>query len=370
MTTNAIGHRVADMMGGVAPCHVIPVELYINNSYRGSYNLCEKVGFGNNCIALDDETNAAMVELDTYSDEKIYKDSWYYISTKMKEPDFDDAYDGILTPDDVMADWEGLMQRAYYGEDIAPYVDVDRLAAYLAANEAICNCELKHAKSCFAYSENVLDGFSLEASADETPWVFGPLWDCDWAFGYEQKKSYFQTSQTEDFFGYLINGGDSGGRAKNMWNALLNNPEVNKAYYYKWHDFATNRMPELVDFCQEYYDFAQRSLKHNDDAATNNYDGQNYAQLTAYAQSWLKKRADYVLKNIKSYPLPEQPVEPEPTYEAYEGQIFGSLGTGGVVGIEHQLADSDTETTYDLQGRRAASNTQGVSVTRSRKSLK
>lgn len=370
MTTNAIGHRVADMMGGVAPCHVIPVDLYINDSYRGSYNLCEKVGFGNNCIALDDETNAAMVELDTYGDETIYRDDYYNLSTKMKEPDFDDEYDGPLTAWSIMDDWNNLMKKLYNGDDVSAYVDVERTAAYLAANEAIANCELKHAKSCFAYSENVLDGFSIEANADTTPWVFGPLWDCDWAFGYEQRKTYFQASQTEDFFTNLIAGGESSGRARNMWNTLHNKPAVNKAYYYKWYDYVNNRMPELIDFCDEYYAFAKRSLDHNRDAESNNYDGTDYAQLTTYAKSWLKARGESVLSKLKTYPLPEPPVEPEPTYEPYSGQIFGSLGTGGVVGIDQQLTDSNSETTYDLQGRRVTANTQGISVTHARKTVK
>ena len=158
-----------------------------------------------------------------------------------------------------------------------------------------------------------------------------------------------------------------------MWNALRNKPAVNKAYYYKWYDYATNRMPELIDFCQEYYDFAHRSLEHNNDASISNQDYEDYARLTAYAQSWLKKRADYVLKSIKSYPLPETPVEPEPTYETYSGQIFGSLGTGSVVGID-ALATSQPQdlstSTYDLQGRRVTKNTTGVTVTATRKTAR
>lgn len=371
MTSNAIGHRVAEMMGGVAPCHIVPVELYINGSYRGSYNLCEKVGFGNNCIDIDDETNAGMVELDTYTDETIYHDDWYYLSTKMKEPDFDSSYEGPLRPEDIMSDWEELMQRAYYGEDIAPYVDVDRLAAYLAANEAICNCELKHAKSCFAYSENVLDGFNIKVGADETPWVFGPLWDCDWAFGYEQRKSYFQTSQTEDFFGYLISGGDSGGRAKNMWNALRNCPEVNKAYYYKWYDFTNNRLAELVDFCDEYYAFARQSLDHNTQNEANERDGSNYEMLTAYAKQWLQQRAQHVLSSLETYPLPVEPVEPDPVYDDPTGPIRGTLA-GTIVGIDVQLAGTSASDApvYDLQGRRATTTTSGVTLSQKRKVVK
>lgn len=369
MTTNALGHRVADMMGAVAPCHVIPVELYINDSYRGSYNLCEKIGFGNNCIDLDDETYAAMVELDTYTDETIYRDDWYYIATKMKDPDFAYDYTGPLSAKDVMNDWGDLMYKLYNHEDVAPYVDVDYAAAYLAANQMICNCELKHAKSVFAYSENVTDGFDIEASADLTPWVFGPLWDCDWAFGYEQRKSYFQASQTDDYFGSLISGGDSSGRAKNMWNALYSNTAVNQSYYYKVYDFVNNRLPELLDFCDEYYAFARRSLEHNSQNEANERDGQNYATLTTNAKSWFEKHAADVLKRAKTYPLPVDPVEPDPVYEDPTEPMRGSL-VGGVVGIDHLLAGSDTEATYDLQGRRVTANSQGVSVTRTRKMVK
>lgn len=370
MTTNALGHRVADMMGGVAPCHIIPVELYINGSYRGSYNICEKVGFGNNCIALDDETNAAMVELDTYTDETIYHDDWYRLSTKMKEPDFDDKYDGPLTAGSILKDWSDFLYKLYYNDDAAPFVDVEYAAAYLAANQMICNCELKHAKSCFAYSADVTDGFNIEASGDLTPWVFGPLWDCDWAFGYEQRKTYFQASQTEDYFGSLISGGDSGGRAMRMWNALLDVPEVNRAYYYKVYDFVNNRLPELYDFCDEYYAFARRSFDHNTQCEASERDGQNYATLTANAKSWFEKHAANVLKRAKSYPLPVDPVEPDPVYEDPTEPMRGSL-VGGVVGIDHQLAGSDTEATYDLQGRRVnAANSAGIKVNGQRKAIK
>lgn len=370
MTTNAIGHRVAEMMGGAAPCHIIPVELYINDSYRGSYNLCERVGLAGNSVSFDDDTNAAMIELDTYTDEQIYKDSYYYLSTKMKDPDFDYDYTGPLTPTMVMNDWEQVMEAAFLGDDIASFVDVELTAAYLAANEAICNCELKHAKSCFAFSGDVTDGFSIEAGADVTPWAFGPLWDCDWAFGYEQRKTYFQASQSEDFFGSLISGGDSNGRARNMWNALRNNPEVNKAYYYKWYNFATYRLPEFLDFCDDYYAFASRTLSHNTQNEANERDGQNYQQLTTYAKQWMQKHTESVMNRIKSYPLPVEPVAPDPTYDDPTGPIQGNLGGGGIVGVDCQNADHESDAAYDLQGRRTTEALRGISVTRSRKTLK
>ena len=52
MTTNVIGSRVAEMVGAAAANHFLPVELYINGNYRGSYTLTEKVGISNNSIDL------------------------------------------------------------------------------------------------------------------------------------------------------------------------------------------------------------------------------------------------------------------------------------------------------------------------------
>lgn len=378
MTTNAIGHRVAEMMGGAYPCHIIPVDLYINDSYRGSYNLCERVGIAGNSVDIEDDTFAAMVELDTYTDEPIYKDDWYRIATKMKDPDFDSDYEGELSPEIVMSDWETMLEHLYTDDDFSAYVDVPRLASYLAANEMIANCELKHAKSVFAYSENVTDGFSIEANADTTPWVFGPLWDCDWAFGYEQQRTYFQSSQTGNFFGNLISGGDSSGRAQRMWNAMRDVPAINQAYYYQWYDFVNNRLPELLDFCDEYYAFAARSLDHNRDGeGYSNYDATDYAKLTADAKTWLKKRAEHVLKGLKTYPLPVDPEEPAPVYPDAEDEVEGELAQSllhpdpvipeGIIAVE---ADGDSNSRYNLHGRKATATERGVTIVGGRKQSK
>ena len=86
MLCNAVGHKLSALAGCDAPCHIVPVELYINGTYRGSYNLTEKVGLKNNSVDLDDESCAAMLELDTYDDVAIFPDNAYRVSTKMPEP--------------------------------------------------------------------------------------------------------------------------------------------------------------------------------------------------------------------------------------------------------------------------------------------
>ena len=52
--------KAACLVGTAGANHIVPVELYMNGEYRGSYNFTEKVGFSNNSIDLDDETGAAL----------------------------------------------------------------------------------------------------------------------------------------------------------------------------------------------------------------------------------------------------------------------------------------------------------------------
>ena len=48
MLTNAYGMKAASLLGTVAYNHIIPVDLYVNGTFKGSYNLTEKVGFSSN----------------------------------------------------------------------------------------------------------------------------------------------------------------------------------------------------------------------------------------------------------------------------------------------------------------------------------
>ena len=92
MTSNAIGMKAACLVGTAGANHMVPVELYINGEYRGSYNFTEKVGLANNSIDLADESAATLLELDTYYDEAYkFRSQPYNLPVNIKEPEFDEA---------------------------------------------------------------------------------------------------------------------------------------------------------------------------------------------------------------------------------------------------------------------------------------
>ena len=309
MMCNALAQKASALAGCAGVCHIVPVELYINGGYRGSYNLTERVGFGNNSVSIVDESCAAMLELDTYTNEPIWRDNAYNICTKIHEPDFDEEDSLLLiTQSDILADWDAATQTLHYGgnEDYTGRFDVNYLVRYLFANELCYNTELSHPKSVFLYSENVLDdGFRL-MGIDETPWIFGPMWDCDWSFGYNMgSRSYFVNCAEMEYYEYYYGG---------MWYDLrYKSQKVDKAYYTLWHKFLNDgRMQELIDYIQDYYDYADLSLKHDRENETSKKDATNYATIVKRASSWFRKRADFVYRRLTAYDIEEEEEEELP----------------------------------------------------------
>lgn len=304
MTTNAVEHKIASLMESDSPCNIIPVELYLNGRYEGSYNLCQKLGFSNASVDILDETYASMVEIDTYGESDgtpILHDRTYGMSYKIHEPDlYEKDYTGELTAQQVIDDFDRMTAMVKAG-NYDQCVDISSLVSYLCTCDLAMHQELMHSKSVFCYTENVTDGFSLDG-ADPTLWHFGPIWDCDWSFGYENNHSFFVGNTTADFYQLLTRG--SNGR---FWNDLrYNNPEVDRYYYYRWSKFMNEGgIDELIEFCDDYYAYAAPSLEHNA-AGYNAYDSNNYAQITANCKTWLTTRAEYIYGNLKPYTFPAE----------------------------------------------------------------
>ena len=284
MLTNAIGMKAASLMGTVAANHIIPVDLYINGTYKGSYNFTEKVGFANNSVDLDDEQAAALLELDLYYDEiagQKFKSMAFKLPVNVKEPEFSEGTT-LLTLNDIKRRFNAFDSAVHDGEDITAHVAIDPLARYLLFNDYICNLELYHPKSTFCFYENVLDNDSLLK--------FGPVWDLDWAFGFDGSHaySYFNRNVNCDYFLTLT--------TDNFFNYLGNNPQVDSCMMVLMMDFMKNGLDELCDYCLEYYKYAKPSFMNNKAASL---DATDYEDQAAKAVDWLRARADHVWEELK-----------------------------------------------------------------------
>lgn len=327
MMTNALAMKVARMVGAAAANDIIPVELYLNGEYRGSYNFTQKVGLSNNSVDLADDSNAVLFELDSYFDEayKFHDDS-YELPVNIKEPDFTKVYDGDRYTL-IRNDFNDLTRRIYLGDDYSDKMDPEMFARFMMVNAYVHNRELYHPKSCYVYREDV--------RALHTPYIFGPVWDFDWAFGYDGTSTYCQYQATQDFFD-----GIRGGTGGQFYIAAFNgSEEVKRAYYRMWTEFMEYCQDEVIEFVDDYFQYARPSFEHN---ATRWSDGADYTQNVANMKNWLDERAHYLYENLTVYDL-ETPVPITHGDVNRDGAITAADAVcvmNHIVGLENETFDA------------------------------
>lgn len=293
MLANAAAMKVGQMAGAEYTNHIVPVELYVNGTYRGSYMFTEKVGISNNSVDIDDELGY-LLELDTYYDEAYkFKTLNYRLPVNVKDPDLSDytAEAAAARLELIENDMNALDQALYNFAAIDTIVDANAFATFMLANDLVANQELGHPKSTYLFKE--------ELENPESKIKFGPLWDFDWGFGYESTKNYATASSTIPVFNPSMVS-ESGYR---FFNDMMNDKTIQKYYYKVWKEFIENNsVAELTDYMDSYYNFARTSLENN---ATVWGDGTGYDAITSRMNQWMSNRAEYLYGSLTEYNLDE-----------------------------------------------------------------
>ena len=339
MTSNSIAQKIAAMVDAEAICHMIPIDLYINGQYRGSYCFTEKIGIADNSVAIDEATGC-LLELDDYFDETYkFNDDTYNLPVNVKDPDFSEEDDErIITFDAIQTSINAFTDALYSGEDITKHVDMESWAKFWLVNDLVRNVETYHPKSCYLFNENPAAG---------EPWKFGPAWDFDWAFGYEESYSYFNVGAEEDLYSRR-----SRKPGYNFYDALRNTEAGKRAYYKEWKDFMDEgRLEELKEYIADYTEFALLSIEHNNDANISEKNSTDYEALVEQSQKWIEKRANYIFNNLTVY-------EDE---DDNSGDGDNSNTETNTISISDNASGSLNPTPiYDVYGRRVVEPKEGV----------
>lgn len=303
MTTNAIAQKVAAMVDIEALCHMIPIEMYINGHYRGSYCFTEKIGISDNSVDID-ETKGALLELDDYFDEDFrFRDNTYNLPINVKDPDFtEDDPDRIVTFTDIQNSINSLTATLKAGGNISGYIDMEAWAKFWLVNDLVRNVETYHPKSCYLFNPD------LTNKEERSLWKMGPAWDFDWAFGYEETKDYFIYGADMDIFSNIY----SNKAGSLFYNAIRNSKVGQRAYYKEWLNFmAEGRLEELLEYIDDYTAFALPSIEHNNEAAISEKNYHDYVSLAEKSKLWLKTRANYIFNNLTKFDMEPDIVIPE-----------------------------------------------------------
>ena len=288
LMANAIAMKIGQMAGAMYTNHIIPVELYMNGQYMGSYMFTEKVGMANNSVDIDEE-EGYLVELDTYgsTDERIYTTGVYKLPVKVAEPDLDEYINEEYANDRLKAirkDSEDMQTAVYTGKGLEDVLDVDATARFFLTNDLVLNQEINHPKSTFYYKNE---------SDPNGKITFGPLWDFDWGFNYENGSQYCYSGQTSSVIKTSM-------EAYRFWQDLTKIELFKKHYYHVWKEFVENNsIAELHDYIDSYYDFAKTSFQNN---------AYEWGSSCGFSESdrdrakqWISERADYLYRNLSKY---------------------------------------------------------------------
>ena len=292
LMANAISMKIGQMTEAEYTNHIVPVELYMNGQYMGSYMFTEKIGLANNSVDVDEDAGF-LLELDSNSDDEFkFTAKNYNLPVFVKEPDFADYTTAVAEQrkENIINQMNSLCYTLIQGKDVSGIVDMDALARYMLVNELTLNQELGHPKSVFMFKENEND--------PEAKFKFGPIWDFDWGFGYENASSYCEYGTTSS----VLNSKMSSEAGYKFFHDLMQQEAFKKHYYKAWVDFVNNNsMEELMDYIDCYYTFAEMSFENNRyewgySCAFDTEDKERH-------KSWLQERKNYIYSNLEKHDI-------------------------------------------------------------------
>lgn len=292
LMANAISMKIGQMAGAEYTNHIVPVDLYMNGQYMGSYMFTEKVGLANNSVDVDEDTGY-LLELDTNSDDEYkFSTNSYKLPVFVKEPDLNDSSTPNVTARkrNIPVQFNEFCDALYQGRNVDGMVDMDALARYMLANDLSLNQELGHPKSVFLFKEN--------ENSSSSKYKFGPIWDFDWGYGYENEGRYCSTGTTSSVLNYSMST-EAGYR---FFYDLLNLESFKKHYYKVWVEFVNNNcIDELLDYIDHYYAFATNSFTNNTYSWGSSY-GFTESDKNRH-KTWVKERMNYIYNNLEKYDI-------------------------------------------------------------------
>lgn len=274
---NFVAMKFAQLIGADFPNHVIPVDVYLNGFYKGSYMLTEKIGINNGSVDLskEDEPNSILFEIDSNEaeyDEYPFKSDIYGLPVRFKDPD---ALEDYAELKDWIEYWQNdfnEMEAAVYhrADDVWTYIDLDSFVRYIMVFNLCSNHEIRHPKSVYCWKTK------------GQPYHFGPVWDFDWAFNFGQTDNrlplFYAGSRIGNYF----------------FLPLVQTDAFIKRYGEIWSDFYQNHLGEFFAAFDAYADLLESSAANDAVGLLPNSYYHSYLPTPDALRAWLEDHIEWI----------------------------------------------------------------------------
>lgn len=311
MMRNFAAFKFGEIIGMPWINHTEPVDIYLNNDYKGSYMITEKIGFNNGSVNLKaaDEPNSIMLELDTNpvtADDLAFNSNYFdsanglYFPVSVKDPDApedpDQAWDWLNGWMQEFNEWMDIVDNGTE-EDIFNACDLESLVRYIMVFNIACNQEIDHPKSVFVYKTR------------GGKWNFGPCWDFDWAFGYgptyskgvtggwgggkwgQSQPTYPSYENPLLGYGRHDGGNPADGNAGVFFYKLVRTEAFQTRFEQLWNDFYQNHRREFFDAFDQY---AERLRPSANLQGLYRPSYQYFDDNVRDLRDWLESRIEYI----------------------------------------------------------------------------
>ncbi|HIY48549.1 MAG TPA: CotH kinase family protein [Candidatus Barnesiella excrementavium] len=248
---NAVALKMGQLLEMPYTNHCQPIRVYFNGIFKGAYFITEKIGITGASVDIDEESGI-LFEMDTNFDEDYKFTSMYYsLPMMVKDPDLSEIAElkGV-TPQSLLETWgddfEAFESKVSQGEDLSTSLDMESLVNYMLVYNVCGNREPAWPKSVYLY----------KASLDDV-YHFGPIWDFDWGFTYNDGVEGKAPSLP------LMDLSNWEKRGASFFIQLFSRPEFRTLYQEKLDNFKQNLLPTLLEYMDEYADEIEPSAIEN-----------------------------------------------------------------------------------------------------------
>ncbi|MFD1614494.1 CotH kinase family protein [Gelatiniphilus marinus] len=256
---------------------IIPVELTLNGNYLGVYGLTEQLEIKTNRVNVGKD--GLLLELDQYYDEDWqFRSANYNLPVMVKDPDLDTQAE----LDAIKSEWntfEALVaSNDFPNNNYLDFIDGESIAKYFIVNMLTSNQEINHPKS--TYLHKTATG----------KYTMGPLWDFDWAYGFEGSSRHFSNPNKDLFWT------DAKAGTTFFKKLMLTDPKIKVLIKEHWLDFTSNHLDDLMDYIDEHA-FIIKGAKARNLNMWNN----GLVTDELIMKQWLQNRVLYINNYINNF---------------------------------------------------------------------
>ncbi len=270
---NDVAMKTGQLLGMPYTNHIVPVDVTINDHYAGSYMFTEQVEAASNRVPV--EGGGMLLELDQNFDETWeFTSNHYNLPVMVKYPNLTTAaeLEPIKTTFHQLEDL--VASPAFPNNNYGDFIDTASLVNYFIVHMLTDNEEINHPKSTFIHK------------LQNGKFAMGPIWDFDWAFGYEGNYTYFTVFSMPLFWANRPEPGTV------FFSRFLTDPAIKTLYKQKWAAFKTTMLPALLQHVDEYANLIESS--QNTDYQLWHRGSGNFKSDAALLHTWLQNRATFM----------------------------------------------------------------------------